>query len=330
MKIAKPFRAALTALSLSMFTLTAGCAAPMDEEIDGEASGESDRDDEDGDVGTTSEALSAGQCSVSVMKPRIGSTGVSAASNATGYCNRAPGSTLYSDAHQDALGLADEVGLYAERPGQRRLQPRRSSGLARWDERDLRSGDRMLEAGQQPPLPLGQQDLEAQLLRHFGRRGNTRDRERRLLDGDRGIIDPMRKVRVTTWNVLHRVHASNWGEPAVKAFPDERVRAAAIAAKVERWLRDEDAVVCLQEVSGDLLATLRAARWGSVGLHDHRYPRVPRVRGEDAVALDDVHEHLVILAQSPFTPRVAADVRAIPAGLLAVTLEGRSPSSTPT
>ena len=37
----------------------------------------------------------------------------------------------------------------------------------------------------------------------------------------------MSALRVTTWNVLHRVHGLNWKEPAVARFSDERAPAGA-------------------------------------------------------------------------------------------------------
>lgn len=97
-----------------------------------------------------------------------------------------------------------------------------------------------------------------------------------------------------TWNVLHRVHAVNWKEPQIEAFPDEGARCAAIAALVAGWLKEGVAAVCLQEVSGDQLAALRHAV--DVTIFAHRYPRLPRVRGEGGPVLDDASEHLVTLA----------------------------------
>jgi hypothetical protein len=66
----------------------------------------------------------------------------------------------------------------------------------------------------------------------------------------------MAAIAMATWNVLHRVHAENWAEPAIEAHPDERARVEAIATRVERMLlvdRTIDAIG-LQEVSGDQLA----------------------------------------------------------------------------
>jgi endonuclease/exonuclease/phosphatase family metal-dependent hydrolase len=108
----------------------------------------------------------------------------------------------------------------------------------------------------------------------------------------------MRSLRVTTWNVLHRVHAVNWNEAPVSAFPDERARIAGITEMISGWLeRDEDMVVCLQEVSGDQLASLRHVL-PRFDVHAHRYPRLPRVRAGGAV-LDDATEHLVIVSRAP-------------------------------
>lgn len=104
---------------------------------------------------------------------------------------------------------------------------------------------------------------------------------------------------MTTWNVLHRIHAMNWDEAPVAAFPDERVRNAAIAETVARWLVEGTDVVCLQEVSGDQLARLRDAVAAEVRIFEHRYPRVPRLRlGGSTKVLDDPSEHLVVLVRS--------------------------------
>lgn len=113
----------------------------------------------------------------------------------------------------------------------------------------------------------------------------------------------MRELHVTTWNVLHRVHAVNWGEAPVEAYPDERTRIACIAARVAKWLAVDAGVVCLQEVSGDQLASLRATV-GDAAIHDHVYPRVPRVRGEGRPELDDATEHLVTLVRAPGSRRL--------------------------
>jgi endonuclease/exonuclease/phosphatase family metal-dependent hydrolase len=113
----------------------------------------------------------------------------------------------------------------------------------------------------------------------------------------------MRALRVMTWNVLHRVHAVNWGEAPVEAYPDERARIAGITAAIAEWLAAEAGVVCLQEASGDQLASLRAAL-GDFAIHDHVYPRLPRIRGEGRLELDDASEHLVTIVGAPGSRRL--------------------------
>jgi endonuclease/exonuclease/phosphatase family metal-dependent hydrolase len=114
----------------------------------------------------------------------------------------------------------------------------------------------------------------------------------------------MRRLRVTTWNVLHRVHAMNWHEAPVATFPDERERTAAIATLVGEWFADGVDAVCLQEVSGDQLVALRRASSG-VQVFDHVYPRLPRVRIGGAAPLDDPTEHLVTLVAGAVSARQA-------------------------
>jgi Endonuclease/Exonuclease/phosphatase family len=109
------------------------------------------------------------------------------------------------------------------------------------------------------------------------------------------MLGSVRAVRVVTWNVLHRVHAVNWKEAPVGLFPDERVRTAAIARRVASWLGSGASAVCLQEVSGDQLKALRDAVGADAAVLTHRYPRLPRIRGEGGPVLDDATEYLVTI-----------------------------------
>ena len=94
---------------------------------------------------------------------------------------------------------------------------------------------------------------------------------------------------ISTWNVLHGIHAANWGE--AQAALDEAARVEAIARRVDELLAFSVAV-CLQEVSGDQLRALRARHVWSMA-----YPRVPTVRpGSAQIELDDPTEHLVVLS----------------------------------
>jgi endonuclease/exonuclease/phosphatase family metal-dependent hydrolase len=108
-------------------------------------------------------------------------------------------------------------------------------------------------------------------------------------------------VRVVTWNLLHRIHAMNWSEPAIEAHPDETVRIAAITAKLVSLPAD---VLCLQEVSGDQLASLRTA-FEQVNVHT--YPRVPRPRDGVRAPLADVTEHLVTIVRGSRVRQTASD-----------------------
>lgn len=134
----------------------------------------------------------------------------------------------------------------------------------------------------------------------------------------------MRRLRVTTWNVLHRIHAMNWHEAPAAAFPDERERTAAIAKLVDDWFADGVDAVCLQEVSGDQLAALRGGPRGVQVFH-HVYPRLPRLRVGGAALLTDATEHLVTLVADSVTAR-PADSRTFDSdpgkGFLAVEVEG--------
>jgi len=117
-------------------------------------------------------------------------------------------------------------------------------------------------------------------------------------------------LTVATWNVLHRIHAVNWDEPALAAWRDERDRIASIAD----WLADADLdVVCLQEVSGDQLAMLRDVVPGE--LHAFAYPRVPAYgRRFEPPVLRDPTEHLVVLVRAGGATRVGASAFATDPG----------------
>lgn len=113
---------------------------------------------------------------------------------------------------------------------------------------------------------------------------------------------------MTTWNLLHRVHAVNWGEPTIAQHPDERRRTAAIARMVAAHLEGPGVrVSCLQEVSGDQLHVLREHLPPHVLAFHHRYPRVPCLRDGGAPVLDDPSEHLVTLVRG--APAHRADAR---------------------
>lgn len=104
-------------------------------------------------------------------------------------------------------------------------------------------------------------------------------------------------LRLVTWNVLHRVHAENWGEPQAATFPDEAARLARIAQVIRGWLDDGVDVVCLQEVSGDQLAAVRTAVANVAEVFHHTYPRIPVLRRPGPPLLRDASEHLAIVAR---------------------------------
>lgn len=107
---------------------------------------------------------------------------------------------------------------------------------------------------------------------------------------------------VATWNVLHRVHAENWGEDSLRRWPDEADRVAAITA---RLMGRAERVIALQEVSGDQLNDLARALPADRVTFALRYPRVPRPR-YGASSLEDPSEHLVLVVKGP-AHQVAAE-----------------------
>jgi len=109
-----------------------------------------------------------------------------------------------------------------------------------------------------------------------------------MLPGD-GI---MISLHVTTWNLLHRVHAENWGEAIPARYPNETVRGRAIADRVIELAQESD-FLGLQEVSGDQLEQLRLAL-PRTNIFSFRYPRLPRPRGWQCT-LKDPSEHLVLV-----------------------------------
>lgn len=107
---------------------------------------------------------------------------------------------------------------------------------------------------------------------------------------------------VVTWNVLHRIHAVNWSEPVIAAWPDERVRSGSIADFIGALDAD---VVCLQEVSGDMLAMLSDVEDGE--LFTTRYPRVPSYRRPELTKLRDPAEYLVTVVRAVGARLVVAE-----------------------
>lgn len=114
----------------------------------------------------------------------------------------------------------------------------------------------------------------------------------------------MPTLRLVTWNVLHRVHGTNWAEACLAAFPDEAPRVEQIAARVAQWLGSGVDAVCLQEVSGDQLAALRATV-SPAQVFAHRAPRLPRLR-VPGPALRDPAEFLVTLVSGAGASQVEA------------------------
>jgi len=102
-------------------------------------------------------------------------------------------------------------------------------------------------------------------------------------------------MRIATWNVLHRIHAENWREKVPDVFSDEAVRIAAITARIAALLAEDDVVVCLQEVSGDQLASLRTAL-PTMSVCAFIYPRVPSLKQPGPSPLQHPEEALVTIA----------------------------------
>lgn len=109
-------------------------------------------------------------------------------------------------------------------------------------------------------------------------------------------------IVVVSWNVLHRIHAVNWSEPAIRQWSDERSRIGSIADFISATRAD---VVCLQEVSGDQLAMLRDVEEGA--LFATKYPRVPAFRRPTTEAMRDAAEYLVTIVRDPGARLVHAE-----------------------
>ncbi|MDH6580794.1 endonuclease/exonuclease/phosphatase family protein [Kitasatospora sp. MAP5-34] len=125
-------------------------------------------------------------------------------------------------------------------------------------------------------------------------------------------------LTVATWNVLHRIHAENWGTDVPGHWPDESDRIAAVTARLAGCAEQ---VLALQEVSGDQLALLRRAMPDRT-VRTLRYPRVPRAR-HGLCPLDDPGEHLVLLVNGQAQQVVAEAFDDDPGkGLLAVRTAG--------
>jgi endonuclease/exonuclease/phosphatase family metal-dependent hydrolase len=109
-------------------------------------------------------------------------------------------------------------------------------------------------------------------------------------------------VIIVSWNVLHRIHAVNWSEPAIGNWNDERSRIGSVADFIAATPAE---VVCLQEVSGDQLAMLRDVEEGE--LFATKYPRVPSYRKPTAESLRDAAEYLVTIVRDSDARLVRAE-----------------------
>lgn len=107
---------------------------------------------------------------------------------------------------------------------------------------------------------------------------------------------------VVSWNVLHRIHAVNWSEPAISQWTDERSRLGSVADFIAATNAD---IVCLQEVSGDQLAMLRDVEEGE--LFATKYPRVPSFRKPTTESLRDAAEYLVTIVRDVGATLVRAE-----------------------
>jgi endonuclease/exonuclease/phosphatase family metal-dependent hydrolase len=113
------------------------------------------------------------------------------------------------------------------------------------------------------------------------------------------------ELGLATWNVLHRVHAENWGEdvPGVRRGEDARI--TAISGRVITWFAGGGDAVLLQEVSGDQLVHLRGALDPGATVVAMRYPRVPAPRAGTThrATLRDPGEHLVVVCRAGLAAR---------------------------
>jgi endonuclease/exonuclease/phosphatase family metal-dependent hydrolase len=123
-------------------------------------------------------------------------------------------------------------------------------------------------------------------------------------------------MRALTWNVLHRVHAENHGEPAIRHWPDEAARVTAQVALLQALVSRGLTLALLQEVSGELLQQLRRG-FPDHAVLDHRHARTPRARGPTRAA--DPSEHLVVIApQGAVVVHAGAAPQDLGKGFLAV------------
>jgi endonuclease/exonuclease/phosphatase family metal-dependent hydrolase len=133
----------------------------------------------------------------------------------------------------------------------------------------------------------------------------------------------MERLRVVTWNVLHRVHGENWQELPIDAFPDERERTRGVVRRVAEWLDGGVDAVCLQEASGDLSAALDEALGARARRFAHVYPRVPKPRTPAPAPLGDPRELLLTFTARPARQVESATFATDPGkGLLAIELGG--------
>ena len=107
-------------------------------------------------------------------------------------------------------------------------------------------------------------------------------------------------MKIYSWNVLHMIHEINYSEESLVLerykitdnCKNEQYRLNDIFKTILN-ITEQDTVVCLQEVPGDLLARLNQIP--NVKIFAYKYPREPRIKSSNIKLYEDKCEYLVTI-----------------------------------
>lgn len=113
----------------------------------------------------------------------------------------------------------------------------------------------------------------------------------------------MEPFYVATWNVLHRYHEENHNPDSeiLKKYHYESDRINATIKLIDKTLNQHDNVIlCLQEVSGDLMEAINNKFHSFFAIIQFKYERVPQKKNKGFNIYKNPKEYLIILISKSF------------------------------
>jgi Endonuclease/Exonuclease/phosphatase family. len=104
-----------------------------------------------------------------------------------------------------------------------------------------------------------------------------------------------------TWNVLHRYHEENYVPKSLilKNYPDEKKRINDQISLIDEILKTSKSILCLQEVSGDLLENIKN-KFANYNILTYEHKRIPTLKKQSLNIYKDAREFMIILANKEF------------------------------